>query len=421
MHVINQPATTMLDTLGLRKIPGIKRDKENEEQKEGGDEPKKPYAMQKPPNTALRQQRLKAWQPVLTHVTVLPLLFIMGSIFAIIGGVMYWSSMQVNELRIDYTKCRELNPSDQFSKIPSDYYKYRFNNLKSSDVPAPEWRMRQIERPPSSQPSFLCTVRFSVPATLDESVFLYYHLSNYYQNHRRYLKNIDFQQLLGQNVSKKELSDGTCKPLGVDKSMDKAIYPCGLIANSVFNDTFSDLTQLNDQGASNGTYVMSERNIVWPNEKYKYVTPPYPASDVVPPPFWRGGAGTEFSFGDNYEDGKVFDPTKSEHFQVWMRTAGFPSFRKLFQRNDTAPLVAGRYSINVTDNYPVSMFEGTKAFVISTSSWMGGRNPIMGASNISVAALCFFAGFLLTAKQIFFPRHVGDMSYLSWNNPRRQT
>ncbi|WFD33357.1 hypothetical protein MCUN1_000170 [Malassezia cuniculi] len=410
----------MLNALGLGKIPGLKKSNGEDGELDANGEPKKPYAMQKPPNTALRQQRLKAWQPVLTHVTVLPLLFLMGSIFAVIGGVMYWGSQQVNELRIDYTKCRELQPSDQFTQIPSSEYSYRFNNIKSKDVPAPEWRVQSIERPPTSQPSFLCTVRFSVPATLEESVFLYYHLTNYYQNHRRYLKNIEFEQLMGHNLSLKAIRDGTCKPVAIDETVNKPIYPCGLIANSVFNDTFSDLTQLSADGSANGTYVMSERNIVWKNEKKKYVTPPYPASDVVPPPFWRGGAGTEFSFNATYEDGKVFDPTQSEHFQVWMRTAAFPSFRKLFQRNDTAPLVTGRYSIEITDNYPVSMFTGTKSFIISTSSWMGGRNPVMGASNISVAALCFFAGFLLTAKQIFFPRHVGDMSYLSWNNPRKQ-
>lgn len=415
----------MLHAFGLGKRSESKRNKGGKGNEDENGEPKKPYAMQKPPNTALRQQRLKAWQPVLTHVTVLPLLFVMGSVFAIVGGVMYWTSMQVNELSIDYTKCRDLPQSAPFARIPASGYRYRFNHIDQSSVPAPEWRVEPVERPSTSQPSFRCTVRFTVPTTLEKSVFLYYHLSNFYQNHRRYLKNLDFLQLMGNNVSYNDLKEGTCKPLAIDETVKKPIYPCGLIANSVFNDTFSDLTHLNSDNSPGAPYIMTERNIVWQNEKYKYVSPKdenkfkYNITGSVPPPFWRGGANTEFSFGDTYEKGKEFDPHESEHFQVWMRTAAFPNFRKLFQRNDTTPLAAGRYSIDIVDNYPVSMFEGGKKFVISESSWMGGRNAVMGASNISVAALCFFAGFLLTAKQILHPRHVGDMSYLSWNNPRR--
>lgn len=42
-----------------------------------------------------RQQRLKAWQPVLTPKTVLPTFFVIGIIFAPIGGVLLWGSNQV--------------------------------------------------------------------------------------------------------------------------------------------------------------------------------------------------------------------------------------------------------------------------------------------------------------------------------------
>lgn len=58
-------------------------------------------------------------------------------------------------------------------------------------------------------------------------------VTNYYQNHRRYVKSIDSDQLKGAAKSRSDISGGDCKP--VDVLGDLPIFPCGLIANSVFN------------------------------------------------------------------------------------------------------------------------------------------------------------------------------------------
>jgi len=66
---------------------------------------------------------------------------------------------------------------------------------------------------------------------------LYYRLTNFYQNHRRYVKSVDEGQLKGQNKSASQLeSDGGCTPLTTAPN-GKPYYPCGLIANSMFNGT----------------------------------------------------------------------------------------------------------------------------------------------------------------------------------------
>lgn len=44
---------------------------------------------------AFRQQRLPAWQPVLTPRTALPTFFVIGIIFTPIGGLLYWSNSRV--------------------------------------------------------------------------------------------------------------------------------------------------------------------------------------------------------------------------------------------------------------------------------------------------------------------------------------
>jgi hypothetical protein len=51
-----------------------------------------------PTDTAFKQQRLKAWQPILTPATVLPTFFLVGLIFVPLGGVLLWGSNQVSSL-----------------------------------------------------------------------------------------------------------------------------------------------------------------------------------------------------------------------------------------------------------------------------------------------------------------------------------
>lgn len=62
---------------------------------------------------------------------------------------------------------------------------------------------------------------------------MYYGLTNYYQNHRRYVKSRDDFQLLGK-LSRTPSSD--CAPY--DYNDNKPIAPCGAIANSLFSGKY---------------------------------------------------------------------------------------------------------------------------------------------------------------------------------------
>lgn len=62
---------------------------------------------------------------------------------------------------------------------------------------------------------------------------MYYGLTNFYQNHRRYVKSRDDNQLLGKDVTKEVSKD--CEPFAKDKVTGESYAPCGAIANSMFN------------------------------------------------------------------------------------------------------------------------------------------------------------------------------------------
>lgn len=165
---------------------------------------------------------------------------------------------------------------------------------------------------------------------------MYYKLTNYYQNHRRYVKSLSTDQFKGKIVSIDTLDrDDQCKPVARSPTNpNMPIYPCGLIANSMFNDTFLSPVLLNpaNSNSNNLTYVMSEKGIAWSGEASKYKKTQYTNSQVSPPPFWVD------RFPNGYTDqNPIPDLSQDEHFQVWMRTAGLPTFRKLYFRCGSIP------------------------------------------------------------------------------------
>ena len=116
-----------------------------------------------------------------------------------------------------------------------------------------------------------------------------------------------------------------------------------------FIDTFSTPILLNPSASSEPSqpYVFSSSGIAWPGEAKKYATSPpigpngyQNLSSIVPPPNWQ------LRFPNNYtEQNPPPDLKSDEHFQNWMRTAGLPTFTKLYGRNDNTTMQHGSYQI----------------------------------------------------------------------------
>jgi hypothetical protein len=191
-------------------------------------------------------------------------------------------------------------------------------------------------------------------------------------------------------------------------------FPCGLIANSQFNDTISDFSLVNLPGgttAPNKTYSFFQSNIAWPTDKLKYGPSDYQFNQAVPPPNWA----KRYPDGVYTADYPPPDLSTDEHFQVWMRTAGLPTFRKLWGRNDKEEMPAGTYILSVELHFDVTKYGGTKSIVLSTTSFLGGKNPFLGIAYIAVGCVCVLLGIIFTARHCLKPRKLGDHSYLSWN------
>ncbi|OQD70066.1 hypothetical protein PENDEC_c027G00395 [Penicillium decumbens] len=372
------------------EVPRVESFEERERPRSDSD--KKPKS-RRPANTAFRQQRLKAWQPILTPKSVLPLFFVVGVLFAPIGGVLLWASSQVQEIVIDYTNCPTEAPTGSFG----DLSKYVSTTWKAKSGTPPSWQKTWN----STGRNWICTLEFNIPESMGPPVFMYYRLTNFYQNHRRYVQSLDLEQLKGTPVRN---AGSVCSPLATSAS-GKPYYPCGLIANSMFNDTIGQPVLTGDSSEPE-PYNMTNKGIAWQSDRDLIQKTKYQPGEVDPPPNW-----VDYNYTEN-----IPDLQENEEFMVWMRTAGLPAFSKLSRRNDTHAMKPGRYELSINYKFNVTEYDGTKSILLSTRTALGGKNPFMGIAYVVVGGVCVLLGALFTIAYLIRPRKLGDHTYLTWDS-----
>ncbi|KAK7751906.1 alkylphosphocholine resistance protein lem3 [Diatrype stigma] len=376
------------------------------------DQSKEKKKSRRPANTAFRQQRLKAWQPILTPKTVIPLFFAIGIICAPIGGLLIWASTSVKYFSIDYTNCFSSAPEDAPGPVDKSLIESAFDD--NGTVKATWQRFTNISHDYDGYtvPELTrCVLNFTTPASLKAPVLFYYSLQNFYQNHRRYVQSFYDSQLLGNPVTVADVEGSLCEPLETDEA-GRAYYPCGLIANSMFNDTYSPLVLLNvpgesnfqDRAINNATYIMTSEGIAWDSDKELYKKTQITDYDtIVPPKYWQ----IRYPNGRYTTEHPPPDIGADEHFMVWMRTAGLPDFSKLYARNNTHPLVP---------DFRSEVYSGKKRILFTELSVMGGHNNFLGILWLVVGGFCILLAVVFLITNFIKPRKLGDHTYLSWNN-----
>jgi len=347
-----------------------------------------------------KQQRLPAWQPILTADTVLPAFFLIGLLFIPLGVALLHFSIAVKEKQLDYTDCESVDPSHKLATG---------GGKKCADL--------ILE--PGFNGTCRCKIDFYLEETFPKMVYLYYGLDNFYQNHRRYVKSRDDKQLLGKPI---DAPSSDCSPFDKD-SKGQPFAPCGAIANSLFNDTFA-LTD-NDNSDDNEVKLL-KTNISWPSDKAKKFKNPgsldptsekFGFKNTSKPMYWRKPV-YELDLEDPSNNGY-----ENEDLIVWMRTAAFPNFRKLYRRIDhdvtgyKTGLPMGNYTLKIDYNYPVSSFSGRKRMILSTTSFLGGKNNFLGIAYITVGSICLLLGVIFLVIHIKFGKRASDHLNINQNTP----
>lgn len=240
-------------------------------------------------------------------------------------------------------------------------------------------------------------------------------------------------------MTQKALDAKGCEPLNIIDGV--RINPCGLIANTFFNDIIK-LTP-NSFDSENNQLTLIEEGIAWQSDlDYKFAQPEgfkykkcsscndnacvcsgewtcvEKYEDTVNNECYiysyPNDSTTQYLY-ETYPD--IISPIEgvtNEHFVVWMRVAAKSQFRKLYGYFDQ-PIKAGtKLTFDVTANWEVKSFKGTKSLIVTTTNMFGGKNPNFGKTFIGVGIFCLVTGVFFALKNIIKPRKLADIKYLGY-------
>ena len=286
-------------------------------------------------SSRFKQQRLPAWRPVPTLLSIIIFYVLFALIFISLGIIILIFSGKIVSQEIPYNeKC---------------------NNTK------------------------ICELSVTINEDMKAPIMIYYKLDGFYQNHRRYIRSKSVNQLYGKSED-----TGDCGPIYKNEDIDNDIIyekkeekgekgeeyskenaiPCGLMAKTFFNDTF-EIKKIGNE--ENKTIEINDENIAFDKDKDLF---------------------------KNINISKQWIDMENEHFIVWMRPAGLPNFRKLWGRIKKDGLKKDEtLYFKINNNYNVSHYGGDKSIILSTANKFGGKNFFMGVCFIIVGIISLILGF----------------------------
>mmetsp|Transcript_23594 Transcript_23594/g.48843 ORF Transcript_23594/g.48843 Transcript_23594/m.48843 type:complete len:426 (-) Transcript_23594:259-1536(-) len=375
----------------------------------------------RPDDVAIKQQRMKSWQPLLNPRYVVAAYFIIGIVFIPTGLVIRNKSNNLVELTTMYESHLKNGPAADITgcEIGENPNKMYLNNSET------------------------CEIQMVATGDMDPPIMVHYELYNFYQNYRRYTTSKDLSQLLG-SLNQDSVSALYCEPLNIMGGI--RINPCGLVANTLFNDVITLDSIIGPDGEPINAPLV-EQGIAWRSDlEWKFAQPEGFASeecsscDACDCGELNAQGERAWSCNEPYVDGdgvcwRYFYPqdnttqylyetypmvvsplegVTNEHFIVWMRTAALPRFRKLYGYIEQ-PIPAGStLTFRVQANFAVERLKGAKALVVGNTYIFGGKNPWLGLLFLVVGVIAAVLGSLFLLKDVLSPRRLADKRYLSY-------
>jgi hypothetical protein len=220
-----------------------------------------------------------------------------------------------------------------------------------------------------------CTIEFTPTHDLINPK-IYYQLENFYANHRTFVKSRSYKQNRGVLMSAADIGK-ECNPvLTVSKLGSKignkslagttlkngdVAFPCGLIAKYFFNDTYV-MTDMD----SKVRVEIDEKNIAHKIDREEKFKLPQGVKNPLE---------------------KAWLDISNEHVMVWFQTERFRTFIKLWGHIWTTLKAGTKYSIQISNKFDVSTFDGKKYILLSEVGPLGGTSQLLGIGFLASAAV----------------------------------
>jgi hypothetical protein len=282
-----------------------------------------------------------------------------------------------------------------------------------------------------------CQATFNINKDIDGTLYLYYELTNFYQNNIKYQKSIPWTQLTGEYVAEADL-ETTCSPLVLNNSL--LLNPCGLVAQSFFTDIYALNTAGSTiNGATPSSTALDETDLIFTEESL-FVQPTgfvYAEVDSCSDScssvglttctcYTDAAAGKYYLYYYPNDDTTAYlhemypdhispiDGVTDEHFKVWMSISALPTFRKLYGKLE-GPFKSGdKVVVDVRSLYDVESFHSTKSLVLTETYSLGLKNAGLGVTYIVCGAISLLMSVAFLLKQQISPRPLGSPAELKW-------
>ncbi|KAK4534492.1 hypothetical protein CDCA_CDCA02G0517 [Cyanidium caldarium] len=226
-----------------------------------------------------------------------------------------------------------------------------------------------------------CTVTITVPSAMPGPVYVWYKLSKFYSNYRRY----EDSRSASMNQGEWPLSYGQvqdCSPVlygGIVSSNNPNGYlvPCGAIQASQFNDTIH-MCATPSVSASNCTVLSgsqwTDAGVAWQSD----IDALY-GRGTVDPPF----------------NASVNDRITSPDYIVWQRASSGPTFLRLYRIINDG-LQAGTYGLRIRNVFNSYEYNGAKYVNIGKTTTYGFQNRVLEIAYLTAGStIIALAGVVL--------------------------
>ncbi|KAF0774247.1 hypothetical protein AaE_002053 [Aphanomyces astaci] len=386
-----------------------------------------PKAKNCPDASKFTQQNLPVWTPILTLRWSVAVLLLGTIVCLTLGGLVLQRSRNMSVYRVVYD-----GPSSATAVVESEQSGGTVVHVSKCHLASPHDAN-------SFSGSKTCFVTITLQRDIAGDTLVFYELSPFYQNHRRYMTS----QLPQQYMGGWQAGDTTtaCDPVLTSPdsllcngtvcygaNVSRQHYPCGLVANTMFNDIFwlhngtlpsgqqlypTDLLhtgiartfQSYNFANPSGKLDLDSFLPIWHNPNYSRIIPP-PGTSLPPQitsDYTNSTAWTTSAPGTGVEN---------EFFRVWVNLAAGNVVRKPYGRIGVRDLPAGTtLTFAVQSNF---FTDGTKAIVVGEVAWFGSENVALGVVFLVVGSLCLVATVVFAYKAIRNPRRLGDVTTLKW-------